>query len=190
MGDTCVDMAMEDTPPIQPSIICLCRYTVYCLTTGGTVRWQIRLERVGTALMVYSTGKETLSIRLCVTTSSNSLLVFMDNKLMWNSQTEDTIVAIKLSSYSSTYQSVLSMLSVSGRVSIGYLGTEPNLYKVPIDNRFIDFKAKIQEMRTIEASLKDTGNVGVENKTVFTMKAVPGELEKGAVGLFIYQLDK
>ncbi|XGW21483.1 hypothetical protein V3C99_004442 [Haemonchus contortus] len=182
LGDTCVDMAMEDTPPIQPSIICLCRYAVYCLTTGGTVRWQIRLERVGTALMVYSTGKETLSIRLCVTTSSNSLLVFMDNKLMWNSQNEDTIVAIKLSSYSSTYQSVLSMLSVSGRVSIGYLGTEPNLYKVPIDNRFIDFKAKIQEMRTIEASLKDTGSVGVENKTVFTMKAVPGELEKGAFG--------
>ncbi|KAK6024513.1 hypothetical protein OSTOST_09681 [Ostertagia ostertagi] len=53
-----IDMAMEDTPPIQPSIICLCRYTVYCLTTGGTVRWQIRLERVGTALMVYNTGSE------------------------------------------------------------------------------------------------------------------------------------
>ncbi|VDO83503.1 unnamed protein product [Haemonchus placei] len=37
--------------------------------------------------------------------------------------------------FSSTYQSVLSMLSVSGRVSIGYLGTEPNLYKfgVPIN---------------------------------------------------------
>ncbi|KHJ92769.1 hypothetical protein OESDEN_07338, partial [Oesophagostomum dentatum] len=56
LGDTCIDMAMEDTPPIQPSIICLCRYMVYCLTTGGTVRWQIRLEQVGTALMVYNVG--------------------------------------------------------------------------------------------------------------------------------------
>ncbi|VDL72029.1 unnamed protein product [Nippostrongylus brasiliensis] len=99
LGDTCVDMAMEDTPTIQASIVCLCRYNVFCLTTGGTVRWQIRLERVGTALMVYNGGKETLSIRLCVATTSNNLLVFMDNKLMWNSQTEGTVVAIKLSNY-------------------------------------------------------------------------------------------
>ncbi|VDM85351.1 unnamed protein product [Strongylus vulgaris] len=99
LGDTCVDMAMEDTPPIPPSIICLCRYTVYCLTTGGTVRWQIRLEQVGTALMVYNVGKETLSVRLCVATNSNTLLVFMDNKLMWNSQTEDVVVSLKLSSF-------------------------------------------------------------------------------------------
>ncbi|KAK5966408.1 hypothetical protein GCK32_013270 [Trichostrongylus colubriformis] len=82
----------------------------------------------------------------------------------------------------STYQSVISMLSVSGRVSIGYLGTEPNLYKVPVDNRFIDFKAKIQELRTIEASIKDTGTVGAENKSAFVMKAVPGELEKASMG--------
>ncbi|KIH47609.1 hypothetical protein ANCDUO_22328 [Ancylostoma duodenale] len=63
LGDTCIDMAMEDTPPIQPSIICLCRYTVYCLTTGGTVRWQIRLEQVGTALMVYNVGSEYINLQ-------------------------------------------------------------------------------------------------------------------------------
>ncbi|EPB67773.1 hypothetical protein ANCCEY_13130, partial [Ancylostoma ceylanicum] len=181
LGDTCIDMAMEDTPPIQPSIICLCRYTVYCLTTGGTVRWQIRLEQVGTALMVYNVGKETLSVRLCVATSSNTLLVFLDNKLMWNSQTEDTVVSLKLSTFNSTYQNVLSMLSTEGRVSIGYLGTEPNLYKVPVDNRFIDFKTKIQEMRDIEASIKDSGSVGLEKKSALTMKCTAGELEKSTI---------
>ncbi|WKX89031.1 hypothetical protein Q1695_008576 [Nippostrongylus brasiliensis] len=179
LGDTCVDMAMEDTPTIQASIVCLCRYNVFCLTTGGTVRWQIRLERVGTALMVYNGGKETLSIRLCVATTSNNLLVFMDNKLMWNSQTEGTVVAIRLSNYNSVCQSVLSMLTTDGRVAIGYLGTEPNLYKVPVDNRFIDFKAKIQEMRSIEASIKDPG--GITNKTSIVMRAIPGELEKASI---------
>ncbi|KAK6731949.1 hypothetical protein RB195_008039 [Necator americanus] len=181
LGDTCIDMAMEDAPPIQPSIICLCRYTVYCLSTGGTVRWQIRLEQVGTALMVYSVGKEAHSIRLCVATSSNTLLVFSDYKLMWNSQTEGTVISLKLSNFNSTYQNVLSMLSNEGKVSIGYLGTEPNLYKVPVDNRFIDFKAKIQELREIEASVKDTGNIGPEKKTSLVMKCTPGELEKATI---------
>ncbi|ETN76515.1 hypothetical protein NECAME_03447, partial [Necator americanus] len=166
---------------IQPSIICLCRYTVYCLSTGGTVRWQIRLEQVGTALMVYSVGKEAHSIRLCVATSSNTLLVFSDYKLMWNSQTEGTVISLKLSNFNSTYQNVLSMLSNEGKVSIGYLGTEPNLYKVPVDNRFIDFKAKIQELREIEASVKDTGNIGPEKKTSLVMKCTPGELEKATI---------
>ncbi|KJH42637.1 hypothetical protein DICVIV_11363 [Dictyocaulus viviparus] len=99
LGDTCIDMAIEDTPPIVASIVCLCRYNVYCLTTDGTVRWQLRFEVVCTALMIYNVGKESTSIRFCVATSSNTLLVYADNKLMWNCQTEGTIVAVKLSNY-------------------------------------------------------------------------------------------
>ncbi|KAE9417303.1 hypothetical protein Angca_002711, partial [Angiostrongylus cantonensis] len=122
LGDTCIDMAIEDSTSVQASIICLCRYAIFCFSTSGSVRWQIRLETVGTALMVYNVGS-----------TANALLVFADNKLMWNCQTEDTVVALKLSNYNSTYQSVLSMLSTEGRASIGYLGTEPNLYKVTSD---------------------------------------------------------
>ncbi|KAJ1373160.1 hypothetical protein KIN20_035501 [Parelaphostrongylus tenuis] len=182
LGDTCIDMAIEDSHSVQPSIICLCRYAVFCFTTGGSVRWQIRLETVGTALMVYNVGKESTSIRFCVATSAHTLLVFADTKLMWNCQTEDTVISLKLSNYNSTYQYVLSMLSTEGRVFIGYLGTEPNLYKVPpLESRFVDFKAKIKEMREIEASIKDIGQAGSEKKSAFVIKCFPGELEKATV---------
>ncbi|VDM65715.1 unnamed protein product [Strongylus vulgaris] len=74
------------------------------------------------------------------------------------------------------------MLSAAGRLSIGYLGTEPNLYKVSMDNRFIDFKVKIQEMREIEASIKDSGNMGLEKKGgALIMNCSAGELEKATI---------
>ncbi|VDM55709.1 unnamed protein product [Angiostrongylus costaricensis] len=119
-------MAIEDSASVQASIICLCRYAIFCFSTGGSVRWQIRLETVGTSLMVYNAGRESTSIRFCVTTSANALLV-------------------------------------------------------PVDNRFIDFKAKIQEMREIEASIKDGGQVDHEKKNAFVMNCFIGELEKATI---------
>uniref|UniRef100_A0A1I7WZU5 Bardet-Biedl syndrome 2 protein homolog n=1 Tax=Heterorhabditis bacteriophora TaxID=37862 RepID=A0A1I7WZU5_HETBA len=181
LGESAIDMCMEDTPPIQPSIVVLCRTTVFCLTTGGTVRWQIRLECVASAMMVYNTKKESPSIRLCVATTTNTLLIFLDNRLLWNCQTDFLPIAVNLSSYSAVYQNVLSLLSVDGRISIGYLGTEPNLYKVPIDNRFIDYKAKIQEMRNLEARIKDSGAAGSYHKSTFALKYTIGELDKATV---------
>ncbi|VDP34948.1 unnamed protein product [Heligmosomoides polygyrus] len=81
----------------------------------------------------------------------------------------------------SIYSSVLSTLSVQGRVCIGYLGTEPNLYKVPVDNRFIDFKGKIQEIRDIEASIKDTGAIGAERKSSLALKTTLAEPEPATI---------
>ncbi|EYC25329.1 hypothetical protein Y032_0012g1826 [Ancylostoma ceylanicum] len=181
-GDQCV-FSRSPLPALHPGPLSYCYPSSSLVTSNGgrlhSVKFSLLAGLGNTGKRV--TVKETLSVRLCVATSSNTLLVFLDNKLMWNSQTEDTVVSLKLSTFNSTYQNVLSMLSTEGRVSIGYLGTEPNLYKVPVDNRFIDFKTKIQEMRDIEASIKDSGSVGLEKKSALTMKCTAGELEKSTI---------
>uniref|UniRef100_A0A0K0DA26 PHTB1_N domain-containing protein n=1 Tax=Angiostrongylus cantonensis TaxID=6313 RepID=A0A0K0DA26_ANGCA len=67
-------MAIEDSTSVQASIICLCRYAIFCFSTSGSVRWQIRLETVGTALMVYNVGSTSGHSTFSHLISSHSLV--------------------------------------------------------------------------------------------------------------------
>ncbi|EJW70250.1 hypothetical protein WUBG_18843, partial [Wuchereria bancrofti] len=53
LGDYPLDLEVIDTSLVQPSIIILCKRTLFCLTHGGTLRFTYRLQCVATSLLVY-----------------------------------------------------------------------------------------------------------------------------------------
>ncbi|PAV87957.1 hypothetical protein WR25_20244 [Diploscapter pachys] len=147
LGDSAISLATQDMPPVQPSIIVLCRRTMYCFTSGGIIRWQVRFECIATALCVYRVPEtDNAIIRSIVATNINTLLIYSDSKLIWNCQTQEPPVQLL----------------------------------VPADNRFVDFKAKITEMREMEAKVKDTSNVEIKSSP-FNFDVKLGELERSSI---------
>ncbi|PAV76229.1 hypothetical protein WR25_17570 [Diploscapter pachys] len=165
LGDNAISLATQDMPPVQPSIIVLCRRTMYCFTSGGIIRWQVRFECIATALCVYRVPEtDNATIRSVVATNINTLLIYADSKLIWNCQTQEPPVQLLVSSYRFSKNSIFLIPKI----------------QVPADNRFVDFKAKITEMREMEAKVKDTSNVEIKSSP-FNFDVKLGELERSSI---------
>uniref|UniRef100_A0A915ED19 Protein PTHB1 n=1 Tax=Ditylenchus dipsaci TaxID=166011 RepID=A0A915ED19_9BILA len=146
--------------PIQPSIVVLCRRSV---THGGTPRFTIRLQCVAMCMMIYNSNKDA-GIQICVGTSTSTLLFYHDTKMLWSAQLSFVPVYVNISSFSESLRCLLSILSDDCRVFIGYLGTEPSLFRMPItESRFIDFEQRKRDMREFEETIhkhsKDNADV-------------------------------
>lgn len=56
--------------------------------------------------------------------------------------------------FSESLRCLLSILSDDSKVFIGYLGTEPSLYRMPVtESRFIDFEERKSKMREYEETI-------------------------------------
>uniref|UniRef100_A0A8R1HKR0 PTHB1 N-terminal domain-containing protein n=1 Tax=Caenorhabditis japonica TaxID=281687 RepID=A0A8R1HKR0_CAEJA len=101
LGDTA--MQMEITEGSKPTTIVLCRRHVSAFNASGTVVWQIRLEAVGMSMCLYRSLliNNTQFNRLIIATADDTLLIFQDNKLVWNCNSQMSPVALLVCSYNS-----------------------------------------------------------------------------------------
>uniref|UniRef100_A0A1I8EI20 PTHB1 N-terminal domain-containing protein n=1 Tax=Wuchereria bancrofti TaxID=6293 RepID=A0A1I8EI20_WUCBA len=153
LGDYPLDLEVIDTSLVQPSIIILCKRTLFCLTHGGTLRFTYRLQCVATSLLVYDFTDDAY-IKLCISTATHMLLFLKDTILVWAAQLLQNAIQIRLCTFSSVYRSMLVILSNS-RISISYLGTEPSLFRLPApQTRFIDFQQRYKEFIELEALIR------------------------------------
>ncbi|CAB3410606.1 unnamed protein product [Caenorhabditis bovis] len=184
LGDTALQLEVFESN--QPSILVLCRRHVTCLSTGGSIQWQIRFEAVATAMCVYTSYviNDPLNIRFIVATSDDNLLIYNEQKLVWNCHAHMTPVALKVSSYNKIYENVLTMLSADGKLLIGYLGTQPNLYKVPTDTKIVNFAEKMEQLKGLEKKIKEnesSGGGGLGKKDGIGLSLTFGEKGKRTI---------
>ncbi|MCP9264342.1 Protein PTHB1 [Dirofilaria immitis] len=132
LGDYPLNLEVIDVAPVQPSIVILCKRTLFCLTHGGTIRFTYRFQSVAISLFAYH---------------SNTILV-------WAAQLLHDAIQIRLCTFSAVYRSMLVILSNS-RISVSYLGTEPSLFRLPApQTRFIDFQQRYKELMELEALIR------------------------------------
>ncbi|CAJ0942505.1 unnamed protein product, partial [Mesorhabditis belari] len=178
VGDMALDMVVAEWPAVQPSIIVLCRRIVFCLTSGGNVRYTIHLEAIGLSLLVYNTLNSS-KVHMCIATSINTVLLYSDNDLIWNFQMRFPPVQMKLGNFSEPYQNLLSFLSSDGRVVTGYLGTEPSLYRLPLPpTRFVDFEEKNRHLSAMEKALNSNSSTKNENQASLQLRAEWDSLDR------------
>ncbi|KAI6240402.1 Protein PTHB1 [Aphelenchoides fujianensis] len=143
LGDTPIDIADLNIVPIQPSILVLCKRALFCMTHGGTPRFIIRLQAVATSLLVYKTTADPKT-QLCIGTATKTLLFFRDVTMIWAAQMD--FVPLK---------GMVTALSDDCRLVIGYLGTEPSLFRMPItETRYIDFEKRRAELDEFEEVIR------------------------------------
>ncbi|KAM3722132.1 Protein pthb1 [Dirofilaria immitis] len=153
LGDYPLNLEVIDVAPVQPSIVILCKRTLFCLTHGGTIRFTYRFQSVAISLFAYHSNQDAY-VKLCISTANRMLLFFKDTILVWAAQLLHDAIQIRLCTFSAVYRSMLVILSNS-RISVSYLGTEPSLFRLPApQTRFIDFQQRYKELMELEALIR------------------------------------
>ncbi|KAI6172694.1 hypothetical protein M3Y98_01001800 [Aphelenchoides besseyi] len=154
LGDTAVDIYDVNIAPIQPSILVLCKRALYCMTHGGSPRFIIRLQAIATSLLVYKTSNDPTT-QICIGTATKTLLFYRDVKMVWSAQMEIVPIYLLLSTFGDNYKSMITALSDDCKLMVGYLGTEPSLFRMPItETRYIDFEKRRAEMQEFENTIR------------------------------------
>uniref|UniRef100_A0A914HF17 Protein PTHB1 n=1 Tax=Globodera rostochiensis TaxID=31243 RepID=A0A914HF17_GLORO len=154
---------------VQPSILVLCKRALHCFTHGGNPRFTIRLQTVALCVTVLSHWKDA-HIPLCIGNGTKTVLFYSDTRLIWSGQLPFVPQHIGTCTFNDSLRSLLALLSDEGNLFIGYLGTEPSLFRMPVtESRFIDFESRKKELREFEEIIwrsgresKDTNQQGID----------------------------
>uniref|UniRef100_A0A914Q6Q6 PTHB1 N-terminal domain-containing protein n=1 Tax=Panagrolaimus davidi TaxID=227884 RepID=A0A914Q6Q6_9BILA len=132
VGDTAVAVEAivpSEENPVQPSLAILCRRSLHCLTTLGSIRYTIRLENPAMAMYIQI---KNASIHYILATHVKTLLFYEDTTMIWAAQLNFIPISVTLSTFGDGYKAMITLLSDEYRVSVGYLGTEPSFFRMPL----------------------------------------------------------
>lgn len=90
--------------------------------------------------------------------------------MVWSAQMDVVPVALMLCSFSDTHVGMITALSDECKLVIGYLGTEPSLFRMPLtETRFIDFEQRRKELIQFEKSIRQNSkNEGLDSESSAT----------------------
>lgn len=89
-----------------------------------------------------------------VVSESSSLLVYEDSQLIWSAQLNDVPVAIRRSNIDGLTGAIVT-LGPTGLINIGYLGSDPNLFKVPpLNLQEINYEKAQKELAELEKEIQ------------------------------------
>lgn len=99
---------------------------------------------------------------IAVASESGSLLVYQHSTLVWCAELAEGIVSLKRANFSGL-TGALVVLDATGCVKVGFLGSEPYVFKVPpLNLSKLDYeksKVELEEMeKEISASVDISGN--------------------------------
>lgn len=98
---------------------------------------------------------------IAVATENRSLLIYHNSTLVWCAELSEETIAIKRGNFVSLTGALVTLNS-TGKVSVGFLGSDPVIFKVPPMNLSkLDYeksKAELEEMeREINSSIDNSG---------------------------------
>lgn len=98
---------------------------------------------------------------IAVATDNGSLLIYQNSTLVWCAELVDETIALKRGNFTGIAGAIVTLNS-SGKVTIGYLGSEPHIFKVPpLNLSKLDYeksKVELEEMeKEINSSVDNSG---------------------------------
>lgn len=98
---------------------------------------------------------------IAVATDNGSLLIYQQSTLVWCAELLDETIAIERGNFN-YFSGAIVTLNSTGKLTIGYLGSEPYIFKVPPMNLTkLDYeksKLELEEMeKEISSSVDNSG---------------------------------
>ncbi|GMR55941.1 hypothetical protein PMAYCL1PPCAC_26136, partial [Pristionchus mayeri] len=174
VGDAVVDIQITQNE-VMPNIMTLCRRSLVALTPHGEILFCFDLQCIGLAMKSFSRGAAQYTISI-VSTNTGAILVLRDNILQWTSHTPFVARFLDLCDA----REAMGMLAIadSNQLFVGYLGSEPSLYRIPIaPNRSVDYVGKKQQMVEFEEQIRMYGGGGTEDSAKVVLKELKASLE-------------
>lgn len=90
---------------------------------------------------------------IAVTTENRSLLIYHHSELVWCAQLLDQTIGIQRGNFVELAGGLITLTS-TGKVAIGYLGSNPDVFKVPSMNLAkLDYDKSKQELEEMEKEI-------------------------------------
>lgn len=98
---------------------------------------------------------------IAVATDNGSLLIYQNSTLVWCAELVDETIALKRGIFTGLAGAIVTLNS-TGKITIGYLGSEPHIFKVPpLNLSQLDYeksKVELEEMeKEINSSVDNSG---------------------------------
>jgi Bardet-Biedl syndrome 9 protein len=101
-------------------------------------------------------------LMIAVATENNSLLIYQNSTLVWCAELFGETIAFQRGNFSGLSGGLVTLNS-TGKIIVGYLGTDPQVFKVPpLNLSKLDYeksKIELEEMeKEINSSVDNSGN--------------------------------
>ncbi|XP_053665222.1 protein PTHB1 [Anopheles marshallii] len=136
VGEYALDLQVHQISNNESVIVILGENNVLCVSDTGKVRFIKKLDYSPICFHTFVTGwywEPGARLMLAVVSESGSLLLYDSDQIIWSAQLADVPVAISRANVTGL-PGALVTLGATGSLTIGYLGSEPQLFRVPALN--------------------------------------------------------
>uniref|UniRef100_A0A182YKU5 PTHB1 N-terminal domain-containing protein n=1 Tax=Anopheles stephensi TaxID=30069 RepID=A0A182YKU5_ANOST len=136
VGEYALDLQVHQISNTESVIVMLGENNLLCVSDTGKVRFIKKLDYSPICFHSFVTGwywEPGARLMLAVVSESGSLLLYESDQIIWSAQLGNVPVAIDRANVTGL-PGALVTLGPTGALSIGYLGSEPELFRVPALN--------------------------------------------------------
>uniref|UniRef100_A0A182LY43 PTHB1 N-terminal domain-containing protein n=1 Tax=Anopheles culicifacies TaxID=139723 RepID=A0A182LY43_9DIPT len=136
VGEYALDLQVHQISNTESVIVILGENNLMCVSDTGKVRFIKKLDYSPICFHTFITGwywEPGARLMLAVVSESGSLLLYESDQIIWSAQLGDVPVAISRANVTGL-PGALVTLGATGSLTIGYLGSEPQLFRVPALN--------------------------------------------------------
>ncbi|XP_050073758.1 protein PTHB1 [Anopheles maculipalpis] len=136
VGEYALDLQVHQISNTESVIVMLGENNLLCVSDTGKVRFIKKLDYSPICFHSFVTGwywEPGARLMLAVVSESGSLLLYESDQIIWSAQLGDVPVAISRANVTGL-PGALVTLGATGALTIGYLGSDPQLFRVPALN--------------------------------------------------------
>uniref|UniRef100_A0A182RDK8 Protein PTHB1 n=1 Tax=Anopheles funestus TaxID=62324 RepID=A0A182RDK8_ANOFN len=136
VGEYALDLQVHQISNTESVVVILGENNLLCVSDTGKVRFVKKLDYSPICFHTFVTGwywEPGARLMLAVVSESGSLLLYESDQIIWSAQLGDIPVAISRANVTGL-PGALVTLGPTGLLTIGYLGSEPQLFRVPALN--------------------------------------------------------
>lgn len=145
------------TSSTESLILILGEHNLFCLTDTGKTKFIKRLDYSPMCFASFVIGwywEPDPRLMISIVSDSGSLLIYEFTTMVWAAQLNDVPVAIQRANFKELPGSIVT-LGEEGSVTVGFLGSQPSLFKVPpLNLQEMNFDKAQKELDELEVEIK------------------------------------
>ncbi|XP_055538517.1 protein PTHB1 isoform X2 [Wyeomyia smithii] len=133
IGEYAMDFNVHQISNVESVIVVMGENNLICVTDTGKVRFIKKLDYSPVCLYSFVIGwywEPDARLMIALVSESGSLLLYEESQIVWSAELPEIPVALGRANVSSL-PGALVTLGNTGSLDVGYLGSEPHLFKVP-----------------------------------------------------------
>ncbi|CRK93885.1 CLUMA_CG007412, isoform A [Clunio marinus] len=159
VGEYILDMNSHQTSNSESLIILLGENNLICVSDTGKMKFIKKMDYTPLCFCSFVVGwyfEPDCKLMIAVATENNSILIYQNSTLVWCAELLEQAVAIRRGNFFGIAGGLVT-LSPTGKVTVGFLGSEPVLNKVPpINLSKLDYDKSKIELEEMEKEIHES----------------------------------